>query len=74
MSRELINELGRLSVVDRLAVLAHVIVDDEPTADAAIIALIRVAAIMARHLPVERRAAIAFQLTAEATNLGAKWN
>jgi hypothetical protein len=68
------DELGQLSVVDRLVILAHAIIEDEPTADTAIAGLITVAAIMTRRLPATRRAAIAFHMKSEAMELGAKWN
>jgi hypothetical protein len=68
------DELGQLSVVERLTMLAFAIIEDEPTTDAAISSLITVASIMARQLLPVRRTAIAFHLKAEADELNAKWN
>jgi len=42
--------------------------------DATIVALIKLSVIMRRRLPIERRAAIAFQMSTAAADLGARWN
>jgi len=42
--------------------------------DATIVALIKLSVIMTRRLPIERRAAIAFQMSTAAADLGARWN
>jgi hypothetical protein len=68
------DELGELSVVEKLTMLAFAIIEDEPTTDAAIAGLVTVAAIMTRRLPATRRAALAFHMKSEAMELGAKWN
>lgn len=64
--------MAGLSVVDRVATLAAVLIDDERAPDS-IAVMIEICRIMARHLPPSQQAAVVWYLNAAAAELDARW-
>jgi hypothetical protein len=63
-----------LPLIDRIAALVVSIIDRDPRAPFAIAGLIVAAQLMAKHLPPEQRAAIAWHLAAAIEELEVRWN
>jgi hypothetical protein len=72
---EAINEtLSGLPLNERCAALIVSLIQDDPRAVTAVASIVSVAAVMARHLRPEQRAAISFHLKRAADELAARWH
>ena len=69
--RELHNQLERMPPLDRLVALAVSVIDHDPRARQAVLALVWLVEVMCRHLSEADRAAVAVALTDAARALSA---